>query len=90
MMSSPSYLTHTKPLYLIGKKYGLTKKKLNKHTCSKLMIYKNFLLIFLLLFFSNQNVNSQSITTDDPFKKMFETKISHYHYGEHMMEHRLE
>ena len=54
------------------------------------MIYKNFLLIFLLLFFSNQNVNSQSITTDDPFKKMFETKISHYHYGEHMMEYRLE
>ena len=54
------------------------------------MIYKNFLLIFLLLFFSNQNVNSQSITTDDPFKKMFETKISHYHYGEDKMEDRLE
>ena len=35
-------------------------------------------------------MNSQSITTDDSFKKMFEAKISHYHYGEDVMEHRLE
>jgi hypothetical protein len=47
-------------------------------------------MFFAVVFCSNQDVISQEFKTDDPFKKMFETKISNYHYGEHMMEHRLE
>ena len=55
------------------------------------MIFKKFLFMFFtVVFCSNQGVSSQEFKTDDPFKKMFETKISNYHYGEHMMEHRLE